>query len=150
MITAEEQVLLKRVHHEESIQQKAQDHSPDLQEPSDRTSDCMSELVVGDHPAMLQIKNHAVRAAHLECTVLITGETGTGKEVWARKIHQLGPRNGAPFIPVNCAALTLVPTLTGVPSTLSTPASGRLLIRTDSKLSLSIRSLKPRSATVIR
>jgi DNA-binding NtrC family response regulator len=45
----------------------------------------------------------------VECTVLITGETGTGKEVWARILHHLSPRHAAPFIPVNCAALT--PTL---------------------------------------
>jgi two-component system response regulator HydG len=123
MITTEERVLHKRTHHEESNQQGVLDHPPelskssdgllkssdDLLESSDRASDCMSELVVGDNPAMLRITNHAVRAAQLECTVLVTGETGTGKEVWARKIHQLGPRNGTPFIPVNCAALT--PTL---------------------------------------
>jgi transcriptional regulator with GAF, ATPase, and Fis domain len=41
--------------------------------------------------------------------VLLTGETGTGKEVWARLLHRLSPRHGQSFIPVNCAALT--PTL---------------------------------------
>jgi transcriptional regulator with GAF, ATPase, and Fis domain len=45
----------------------------------------------------------------VECTVLVTGETGTGKEVWARLLHRIGPRRQQPFIPVNCAALT--PTL---------------------------------------
>ena len=49
------------------------------------------------------------RAAQVECTVLITGETGTGKEVWARLVHHLSPRSRETFIPVNCAALT--PTL---------------------------------------
>jgi len=38
--------------------------------------------------------------------VLLSGETGTGKEVWARLLHRVGPRRDKPFIPVNCAALT--------------------------------------------
>jgi DNA-binding NtrC family response regulator len=46
------------------------------------------------------------RAADVECTVLVSGETGTGKELWARLLHRLGPRRDKPFIPVNCAALT--------------------------------------------
>jgi transcriptional regulator with GAF, ATPase, and Fis domain len=46
------------------------------------------------------------RAAEVECTVLICGETGTGKELWAKLVHQLGSRAGKPFVPVNCAALT--------------------------------------------
>jgi DNA-binding NtrC family response regulator len=46
------------------------------------------------------------RAADVECTVLVSGETGTGKELWARLLHRLGPRRDKPFVPVNCAALT--------------------------------------------
>jgi DNA-binding NtrC family response regulator len=68
-----------------------------------------ASLLIGRDPAVSRIAHHAERAAQVECTVLITGETGTGKEIWARMLHRLGPRTGAPFIPVNCAALT--PTL---------------------------------------
>lgn len=67
------------------------------------------DFVAGDDPQMKRIALHAQRAAQVECTVLITGETGTGKELWARRMHQVGPRRARPFIPVNCAALT--PTL---------------------------------------
>ena len=63
-------------------------------------------LLIGQDSAITQIAHHAERAAHVECTVLITGETGTGKEVWARLLHRLGPRSTKPFVPVNCAALT--------------------------------------------
>jgi DNA-binding NtrC family response regulator len=68
-----------------------------------------SSLVLGCDPAVGRIAHHAERAAQVECTVLISGETGTGKEVWARMLQRLGPRHDKPFIPVNCAALT--PTL---------------------------------------
>jgi DNA-binding NtrC family response regulator len=55
---------------------------------------------------MRQVAQHAARAAEVECPVLISGETGTGKEIWARAVHRNGPRAAMPFIPVNCAALT--------------------------------------------
>ncbi|MEN1681829.1 MAG: sigma-54 dependent transcriptional regulator [Planctomycetota bacterium] len=62
--------------------------------------------VLGQHPRVVQIARHAEKAAEVECTVLITGETGTGKEVWANVLHRLSPRRDKPFVPVNCAALT--------------------------------------------
>jgi DNA-binding NtrC family response regulator len=65
--------------------------------------------VLGINPKINRIARHVERAADVGCTVLITGETGTGKEVWARLMHRLGPRRDKPFVPVNCAALT--PTL---------------------------------------
>ena len=65
--------------------------------------------VLGASPRVRQIARHAERAAEVQCTVLLTGETGTGKELWARALHDLSPRSGKPFVPVNCAALT--PTL---------------------------------------
>jgi DNA-binding NtrC family response regulator len=46
------------------------------------------------------------RAAEVECTVLLRGEHGTGKELWARLLHQGGPRGYTPFIAVDCAGLT--------------------------------------------
>jgi len=64
------------------------------------------EFVLGTHPAIRRIARHTERASEVECTVLISGETGSGKEIWARQIHQLGPRSGKPFVAVNCAALT--------------------------------------------
>jgi DNA-binding NtrC family response regulator len=65
--------------------------------------------VLGNHPSVRRIARHVERASEVECTVLVSGETGTGKEVWASLVHQLGPRADGPFVPVNCAALT--PTL---------------------------------------
>ena len=65
-----------------------------------------ASLLIGRDPTISRIAHHTERAAQVECTVLITGETGTGKEVWARLLHRLGPRHDKPFVPVNCAALT--------------------------------------------
>ncbi len=65
-----------------------------------------SSLIIGRDLAVRRVAHHAERAAQVECAVLITGETGTGKEVWARLLHRLSPRFGESFIPVNCAALT--------------------------------------------
>jgi two-component system, NtrC family, response regulator HydG len=62
--------------------------------------------LVGESPAMLRAKDLIARAAAATGTVLITGETGTGKELAARAIHAAGARAGRPFVAFNCAALT--------------------------------------------
>ena len=62
--------------------------------------------VLGSNAAMRRIAKSIERAAEVECTVLVSGETGTGKELWARLLHRSGPRKSKAFIPVNCAALT--------------------------------------------
>lgn len=63
------------------------------------------EMIVGETPAILRIMREAQRAAQASASVMITGETGTGKEVLAQAIRQMGPRADRPFIPINCAAL---------------------------------------------
>ena len=54
---------------------------------------------------MAALRRNVERAASTDSTVLILGETGTGKELAAREIHQLGSRSGQPLITVNCAAI---------------------------------------------
>ncbi len=63
------------------------------------------EMIVGDTPEMQRVVKEAQRAANSAVSVLITGETGTGKEVLAQAIRTMGPRADKPFIPINCAAL---------------------------------------------
>ena len=61
-------------------------------------------VLVARSPAMRDVLALAERAATSHATVLLTGETGSGKEVLARAIHDGGPRRRAPFVAVNCAA----------------------------------------------
>jgi DNA-binding NtrC family response regulator len=65
------------------------------------------DWVLGRTPQIRRIAQHVERVADVQCTVLICGETGTGKELWANLIHRLGPRSNRPLVPVNCAALTV-------------------------------------------
>lgn len=65
----------------------------------------MPDMVPSQSPAIQEVLTMAQRAAEHAVSVLITGETGTGKEVLARFIHRVGPRAAKPFVTVNCAAL---------------------------------------------
>ncbi|GAB61423.1 MAG: sigma-54-dependent Fis family transcriptional regulator [Candidatus Jettenia sp.] len=83
------------------------------QRNSIHTYDCMGrgkemlnrELLVGESESFLQEIRKIPLYAHSDTPVLISGETGTGKELFARAIHYNSPRRGKPFIPVNCGAL---------------------------------------------
>src|SRR5216117_2836328 len=61
--------------------------------------------IIGDSPAIQEVLVKIEQMAPVSSTVLIEGESGTGKELVARAIHDLSPRRGKPFVPVNCAAL---------------------------------------------
>ncbi len=60
--------------------------------------------VLAESPAMREVLALAGHAATSRATVLISGETGTGKEILARALHRAGPRRDGPFVAVNCAA----------------------------------------------
>ena len=65
----------------------------------------MFEEIVGDSPALQQVLVRVAKVAPTDSTVLITGETGTGKELIARAIHKTSKRSERPFISLNCAAV---------------------------------------------
>ena len=89
--------LKERLHHENIA----------LREEIDRTA--MFEEIVGSSPAIKSVLSRVVKVAPSDSTVIITGETGTGKELIARAIHKRSNRNNRPFVAFNCA---------GVPSSL--------------------------------
>ncbi len=63
------------------------------------------DFIIGSTTRMQSLVNQAQRAAAASVSVLITGETGTGKEVLAGAIHKMSPRSNKPFIAINCAAI---------------------------------------------
>jgi len=61
--------------------------------------------IVGESPAIMEVLSLVEKVAPTETTVLIEGETGTGKELVARRIHELSARSDRPLVKINCAAL---------------------------------------------
>jgi len=74
-----------------------------LREEIDKAS--MFEAIVGTSPALKSVLSRISKVAPSDSTVLITGETGTGKELVARAIHRRSVRVSRPFVSVNCAAI---------------------------------------------
>jgi transcriptional regulator with GAF, ATPase, and Fis domain len=65
----------------------------------------ISNNLIGTSPAFSNVLEDIRMVAPLDCAVLIQGETGTGKEVVAKAIHDNGPRRDKPFVAINCAAI---------------------------------------------
>lgn len=61
--------------------------------------------IIGTSHAITQVKQHALTASKYDSNILLTGETGTGKELFARAIHNASPRRDYPFVAVNCTAI---------------------------------------------
>ena len=68
--------------------------------------DVKGNPMVGRHPAILDVQRQARRVARYPLSVLITGETGTGKELLAREVHAESMRSDAPFLVVDCGTLS--------------------------------------------
>ncbi|MGH7454549.1 MAG: sigma-54 interaction domain-containing protein, partial [bacterium] len=91
------------IHDRKQAEEMIQKENLALREEIDKTS--MFEEIVGASPALQTVLSHVAKVAPMDSTVLITGETGTGKELVARAIHKRSPRAGRAFISMNCAAI---------------------------------------------
>jgi len=74
--------------------------------PSIGRADASRTVMVGQSPGMRHLKRQIDAVGRRNCTVLLLGETGTGKELAARQIHAQSPRADQPFIPVDCATFS--------------------------------------------
>jgi formate hydrogenlyase transcriptional activator len=78
----------------------------DTTERNDQASSTRKfEQLIGKSPALETVLEQVKRVSPTSSTVLVQGETGTGKELIARAIHNISPRCGRPFIKINCAAI---------------------------------------------
>ena len=84
-------------------EERLQEENVALREEIDKTS--MFEEIVGTSPALIAMLSRVSKVAGSDSTVLITGETGTGKELVARAIHRRSGRSSKAFVAVNCAAI---------------------------------------------
>jgi transcriptional regulator with GAF, ATPase, and Fis domain len=87
----------------QALKDRLQSENIVLREEIDQTS--MFEEIVGASPPLRAVLSHVSKVAPTDSTVLLTGETGTGKELIARAIHKRSPRAARAFVAVNCAAV---------------------------------------------
>src|SRR5262249_50818737 len=85
--------------------ERARLHEQNLYLQEEIKADHNFEQIIGRSPALMDVLAHVGRVAPTDATVLVTGETGTGKELIARAVHSASPRRDKPLIKVNCAAL---------------------------------------------
>lgn len=76
-----------------------------LEQSAPTTDERWREAIVTRSPLMLRLLEQARLVAQSDVSVLINGQSGTGKEIFARAIHNASPRNSKPFIAINCGAL---------------------------------------------
>jgi two-component system response regulator AtoC len=115
----------------------------------------VNEQLVLESPAMRQLYALADKAARGVINVLILGETGAGKEVLADRVHRLSPRNGGPFVSLNCAALldslieselfgyekgAFTGAVQGKPGLLEAASSGTLFLDEIGEMSLAVQA----------
>jgi len=86
-----------------ALRDRLEEENVSLREEVKSTHDF--EEIVGRSPAINQVLARLSHAAPTDVAVLLLGETGTGKELLARALHQRSPRSGRPFVRVNCAAI---------------------------------------------
>jgi formate hydrogenlyase transcriptional activator len=95
--------IKRALHENKELKDRLYNENLALKEEIDRS--LMIEEIVGGSPALRAVLSRVSKVAPTDSTVLLTGETGTGKELIARAIHKRSPRSSRAFVGVNCAAV---------------------------------------------
>lgn len=90
---------------EDALQASDDIRATPVPEPVKKRDDVPPEKMIGAAPAMQQVFKIVGRAARSDAPVLVTGESGSGKEVVAGAIHEFSKRSGTEFVAINCAAI---------------------------------------------
>ena len=93
----------RREQPEDSVTNKLAEDKPELEDEIE--PQCRFEEIIGKSPALMRTLKQVEIVAPTDSTVLLLGETGTGKELIARAIHNLSLRHAKPFVKLNCAAI---------------------------------------------
>ena len=94
-----------RIAHEEVQCLKERLHAENIYLQEEIRTEHNFEEIIGRSTALKKVLHQVEQVAETDATVLILGETGTGKELFARAVHDLSPRKDRPLVKVNCAAL---------------------------------------------
>lgn len=84
---------------------RALDHAREQNTDTEADEPIVSQEIIGEAPAMQEVFRAIGRLSHSNISVLINGDSGTGKELVARALHQHSPRKERPFVPLNVAAI---------------------------------------------
>jgi len=88
-----------------SLAKRAIEHYESRKEKKQRSVSKVTDTIIGNSPSMRELYKLLGRVASTDSTVLITGETGTGKDLFARAIHYYSSRRNEPFITISCASI---------------------------------------------
>lgn len=97
--------LLRRAHEHATMKRTLRSRASLDRAPESERIEPSCDSLIGNSEPMRQVYELVNRVANLQASVLITGETGTGKELIARAIHNLGDRRSKPFVAVSCGAI---------------------------------------------
>ncbi|ASK53615.1 TPA: sigma-54 dependent T6SS transcriptional regulator VasH [Vibrio cholerae] len=99
--------LLNDMEREEQRRLELKQSLTDIERDSAQRSlaNALSRTLIGESAAMQKLREQIVSAANSQLSVMVQGETGTGKELVAAAVHELSSRKSAPFVAINCAAI---------------------------------------------
>ncbi len=105
-----EDALAKRDQKLAAVREKNENHAESVKKIHGAASvvkarNIETGCIIANSKKMREVAEKATQVAHSKASVMLTGETGTGKELFARLIHSQSPRKDAPFLPVHCAAI---------------------------------------------